>query len=310
MKNKFQYGGMAVIEGVMMRGPKISAVAVRKPDGSMEVAHEANSTLNQRCRVLKWPLVRGTYVLIESLVMGINMLNKSANMSMGEEEEELSAKDIFLTGSLAFIMAIVLFIALPTGIVNYTRQYLGGIWTQNLVEGIIRIMIFLAYVYGISRMDEIGRVFMYHGAEHKTIFTYEAGKELTVENAHPYSTLHPRCGTSFLLMVMVISILVFALLGQGNLFYRIWSRIVVLPIVAGLGYEFIKFSGRYYNEKWARVLMMPGLWLQKLTTREPDDSQLEVAITALKAVLENSGESGHSSAQADNLNGLESIPKV
>jgi uncharacterized protein YqhQ len=287
MGKKFNYGGMAVIEGVMMRGPECSAVAVRKPDGSVEVETEANSTLNQRYPFLRWPLVRGTYMLIDSLATGIRMLNKSANMSMGEEEEELSAQEMLVTGVIAFLLAILLFVALPTGIVHYTRQFLGGVVTQNLVEGIIRIGFFLAYVYAISRMQEIERVFMYHGAEHKTIFTYEAGEELTTANARAHSTLHPRCGTSFLLIVMVVSILVFALLGEGSIFYRIWSRIAVLPVVAGIGYEFIKFSGQYYHNRWARILITPGLWLQKITTREPDDSQLEVAITALKAVLES-----------------------
>jgi uncharacterized protein YqhQ len=219
------------------------------------------------------------------MVVGMRMLNKSANMSLDEEEEELSAGEIFITGLLAFVLAIVLFVALPTAIVHYTSQFLGGVLIQNIVEGIIRIFFFLAYVWAIGRMQEIDRVFMYHGAEHKSIFTYEAGEELTVENTSKYTTLHPRCGTSFILIVLIISILVFALLGEGNLFYRIWSRIAVLPIIAGLGYEFLKFSGKYYNNRWARILIAPGLYLQKLTTREPDDSQLEVAIAALKAVI-------------------------
>lgn len=290
MGKNFQYGGMAVIEGVMMRGPSISAVAVRKPDGTVEVESEVNSTFNQRYPMLKWPLVRGTYMLIESLAVGIRMLNKSANMSLGEEEEELSPREMFFTGLIALVLAILLFVALPTGIVHYTRQFLGGVFTQNLIEGIIRIFFFLGYVYAISRMEEIDRVFMYHGAEHKTIFTYEAGEELTVANARQHSTLHPRCGTSFLLIVMVVSILVFALLGEGSLWYRIGSRIAVLPVVAGLGYEFIKFSGKYYRNRWARYLIAPGLWLQKLTTREPDDSQLEVAIIALRNVLERASD--------------------
>jgi uncharacterized protein YqhQ len=286
MASNFQYGGMAVIEGVMMRGPHKTAVAVRKPDQTIEIVEEQGSDLAKKYPFLKWPLLRGSYVLIESMAIGIRMLNKSANLSLEEEEEELSSTEILLTGLFAFAMAIVLFVLLPTGIVHFTSKYLGGVFAQNIVEGLIRITFFLLYVYGISKMNEIDRVFMYHGAEHKSISAYEAGEELTVENARKYTTLHPRCGTSFLLIVMVISILVFAMLGEGNLFYRIWSRIVVFPVVAGLGYEFIKFSGKYYHEKWARLLITPGLWLQKLTTREPDDSQLEVALTALRAVLE------------------------
>lgn len=276
---------MAVIEGVMMRGPEKTALAVRKPDGSIEIEKEANNDLGKHYPFLKWPLIRGAFVLIESMVVGIKMLNKSANMSMDEEEEELSTGEILVTGLLAFVLAIVLFVALPTAIVHFTKQYMSGVMAQNIIEGIIRITFFLVYVYAISKMDEIERVFMYHGAEHKSILTYEAGQELTVENAHQFTTRHPRCGTSFLLIVMVISILVFAMLGEGSLFYRIWSRIAVFPVVAGLGYEFIRFSGKYYQHRWAQWLIAPGLWLQKLTTREPDDEQLEVAFAALREVL-------------------------
>jgi uncharacterized protein YqhQ len=213
------------------------------------------------------------------------MLNKSANMSLEEEAEELSNKEIFLTGLFAIVMAMALFVAFPTALVHLTKQFLGGVISQNIVEGLIRIAFFLIYVYAISKMKEIQRVFMYHGAEHKSILAYEAGEELTLANVRKYTTLHPRCGTSFLLVVMVISIMVFALLGEGTLFYRVWSRIAVFPIVAGLGYEFIKFSGKCYQSPWARFIIAPGLWLQKLTTREPDDGQLEVALAALREVL-------------------------
>ncbi len=285
MNKKVQYGGMAVIEGVMMRGPEKVAVAVRKTDGSIELQEEPVSDLPAHYSFLKWPFLRGTYVLIDSMVVGMRMLNKSANMALDEEEEELTTVEMVITGILAFALAILLFVILPTAIVHYTSRFLGGVLAQNIVEGIIRIIFFLAYVWAIGKMEDIDRVFMYHGAEHKSIFAQEAGEELTVENTSKYTTLHPRCGTSFILIVLIISILVFALLGEGTLFYRIWSRIAVLPIVAGLGYEFLKFSGKYYNNRWARFLIAPGLYLQKLTTREPDDSQLEVAIAALKAVI-------------------------
>lgn len=270
----------------MMRGPKNTALAVRKPDGTIAMEHEPVHQLNSRWSFLKWPFVRGTYVLIGSMAVGIRMLNKSANLSMAEEEEELSAAELAVTGLLAFGLAILLFVILPTAVVHFTQELIGGVVAQNLVEGVLRIAFFLLYVYAISRMDEIDRVFMYHGAEHKSIFTYEAGEELTVENARRHSTLHPRCGTSFLLIVMVVSILVFVLLGEGTLFYRIWSRLAVLPVIAGLGYEFIKFSGKYYRNGWAQILIAPGLWLQKLTTREPDDQQLEVALAALRTVVD------------------------
>lgn len=270
----------------MMRGPKNTALAVRKPDGTIAMEHEPVHQLNSRWSFLKWPFVRGTYVLIGSMAVGIRMLNKSANLSMAEEEEELSAAELAVTGLLAFGLAILLFVILPTAVVHFTQELIGGVVAQNLVEGVLRIAFFLLYVYAISRMDEIDQVFMYHGAEHKSIFTYEAGEELTVENARRHSTLHPRCGTSFLLIVMVVSILVFVLLGEGTLFYRIWSRLAVLPVIAGLGYEFIKFSGKYYRNGWAQILIAPGLWLQKLTTREPDDQQLEVALAALRTVVD------------------------
>lgn len=285
MEQKLSIGGMAVIEGVMMRGPKETSVAVRKADGSIEIEKEPVKELSKPWSFLKWPFIRGTYVLVDSMALGIRMLNKSANLSMAEDEEELSTTELIVTGLLAFGLAILLFVILPTAVVHFTQGFIGGIVAQNLVEGVLRITFFLLYVYAISRMEEIDRVFMYHGAEHKSIFTYEAGEDLTVENARKYTTLHPRCGTSFLLIVMVITILVFVMLGDGSLFYRIWSRLAVLPLVAGLGYEFLKFSGKYYHNGWARIIMAPGLWLQKLTTSEPDDQQLEVALEALKAVL-------------------------
>lgn len=285
MKKDVKYGGMAVIEGVMMRGPEEVAIAVRRMDGLIQLEKERLKDLPSYLSWLKWPFIRGTYMLMEAMVLGVKMLNKSANMSMDETEEMLSGGEIFLTTFTAFVLAILLFIILPAGMVHFVSPFLGGVWGQNVIEGIIRIIFFLLYVYFISRLDDIKRVFMYHGAEHKSISALEAGEELTVENARKYSTLHPRCGTSFLLIVMVVSILVFALLGEGSLFYRVWSRLAVLPVVAGLSYEFMRFSARYYDKKWAKFLIAPGLWLQKLTTREPDDDQLEVALTALKAVI-------------------------
>jgi len=290
MSDKVQYGGMAVIEGVMMRGPDKVALAVRRTDGSIVAEEEALSALPKGLAFLKWPFIRGTYVLINSMVIGVRMLNKSANLSLEEEEEQLTGAEIFFTTVLAFVLAIGLFMILPTAVVHFTKAWLGGIFLQNLVEGVFRIAFFLLYVYAISKMKEIERVFMYHGAEHKSIFTLEAGEELTVENARKYTTLHPRCGTSFLLIVMVISILVFALLGDGSLFYRVWTRLAVLPLVAGLSYEFLRWSGKYYTNGWARILIAPGLYLQKLTTREPDDDQLEVALASLRLVIPAQGE--------------------
>lgn len=281
----FQYGGQAVIEGVMMRGPRNIALAVRQSNGDIAVEKDEIAPITERYPGLKWPLIRGTFVLFDSLVVGMKALSRSANMALDEEEEELSFREICVTIVIAVVLAVVLFVLIPTGIVHLLRDLVGGVVLQNIIEGIIRIAVFLAYVAAISRIGEIDRVFMYHGAEHKVIHAYEKGGELTVENARQYSRLHPRCGTSFLLVVMVVSIFVFALLGDGSLAWKVGSRVAVLPVVAGLGYEFIKFSGRYGERVWARALIAPGLWLQALTTREPDDGQLEVAIRALQGVL-------------------------
>ncbi|MGE5454264.1 MAG: DUF1385 domain-containing protein [Methylocystaceae bacterium] len=281
------YGGQAVIEGVMMKGPSRVGLAVRKPDGTIALEQEKVQGWSNRYRFMTWPLIRGTFVLIESLVLGMKMLNKSANLAMAEEDEELSGTEMAITGIVAFLVAMALFVALPTVVVHYTRSFLGGVFLQNIVEGIIRITLLLAYIAVITRMDEIERVFMYHGAEHKVINAYEAGSEMTVEQIRKYSTLHPRCGTAFLLIVMVVSIFVFAMLGEGSIWWRVGSRIMCFPIVAGIGYEFIRFSGRYGNRPWARWLIAPGLWMQKLTTREPDDDQLAVALESLNLVLED-----------------------
>ncbi|NLW44014.1 MAG: DUF1385 domain-containing protein [Syntrophomonadaceae bacterium] len=283
MGSNFQYGGQAVIEGVMMRGPSSVAVAVRKPDGEIVVETQPQDPPWKRNRFLSLPFIRGTVVLIDSLIIGVRSLNRSAVLT--EEEEPLTDAEIFWTGVIAAVLAIVLFLVVPTGVVHYTRDIIGGVWAQNLVEGILRILIFLGYIIAISYIEDIKRVFMYHGAEHKVIHTLEAGYPLSVENARDQSILHPRCGTSFLLLVMILSIIVFAALGEGSLWWRVLSRLAVLPVVAGLGYELIKLTSRHADRPWAICLMTPGLWLQKLTTAEPDEAQMEVALEALKAVV-------------------------
>lgn len=285
----YNYGGQAVIEGVMMKGPHRVGLAVRRPDGTIALEQQTFGGLTTRYRFFNYPLIRGTFVLADSLVWGIRMLNRSASLA-ADEEEQLSAREMALSGLAAFVLAVLLFVVLPTGVVHYTKSFFGGVWLQNVVEGIIRIAVLLLYIVAIGRMAEIERVFMYHGAEHKVIHAYENGAELTVEGVRKFSTLHPRCGTAFLLIVMVVSIFVFAFLGEGGLLWRIFSRILCLPIVAGIGYEFIRFSGRYGDRAWARWMIAPGLWLQRLTTREPDDDQIKVAIAALSLVLEEDGE--------------------
>ena len=276
-------GGQAVIEGVMMRGPKLVATAVRTPAGEIEVRTEPVNSFSDRHPLFKKPLLRGVVSLIESLVLGIKSLSYSAQMA-GEEEEQLSDKELAGTIVFALCMAVVLFVAIPTGAARFFHTITEDPLFLNLMEGALRLGIFMAYIYGISRMKDIHRVFQYHGAEHKTIHCYEAGLPLTVANVQKFSTLHPRCGTAFLLIVMVVSIFVFAFLGWPDLWLRIASRVVLLPVVAGLSYEIIRYAGRTTNPVMKKAIL-PGLWLQKITTNPPEDDMVEVAIASLKAVL-------------------------
>ena len=282
MEVKPTIGGQAVIEGVMMRGPELVSTAVREPSGEISVKTEKVSSITQRYPILKKPMLRGVIALGESLILGLKSLSYSAQRA-GEEGEELSNREIMMTMMFSLGLAIVLFVIIPTAAAKYIHGAIEDPVWLNLAEGALRMLIFLAYVYGISRMKDIQRVFQYHGAEHKTIHAYEAGVELTVENVQKYSTLHPRCGTAFLLIVMVVSIIMFAFLGWPDLWIRILSRIVLLPVVAGISYEIIRFAGRSENS-FVKVAILPGLWLQKITTNQPDNDQVEVAIQALEAV--------------------------
>lgn len=314
-EKKITVGGQAVIEGVMMRGPELVATAVRTPAGRIEVEVKKVNSISDRFPILKKPMLRGCVSLFESLVMGIRSLGYSAQMA-GEEDEQLSDKELAGTILFAFAMAAVLFIAIPTGAAKLFHFITEDPVFLNLMEGVLRLVIFMAYIGAISQMKDIQRVFQYHGAEHKTIACFEAGEALTVENVMKHTRLHKRCGTSFLLIVMLVSIFVFAFLGWPDLWLRILSRIVLLPVVAGISYELIRLSANSDNcvLGWA---VKPGLWLQKLTTRQPDPDMIEVAIESVKAVLpadkipagsgeyikteaaEESGESG--SAAGDSL---------
>ncbi|MFA5383591.1 MAG: DUF1385 domain-containing protein [Eubacteriales bacterium] len=284
-----QYGGQAVIEGVMMRGTGSWAVAVRRPDQSIALDLNPVSSVTKKISILGWPFVRGTIVLFESLIIGLKALNYSAEQATGEEEE-IKGWEMGLTMLIAFALAILLFVVLPTGIAHYLVSGVKGNFLQNLIEGAIRFLVFILYVYGVGRLSDIRRVFQYHGAEHKVINTFEAGKELTVDNVLKHSTYHPRCGTSFLLIVLVMSIFLFSLLPGEEFLWRVLSRIVLLPVLAGLSYELLKFSAVYQNFFICRLFIGPGRWLQKLTTGEPDREQVEVAISALQAVLPKEGE--------------------
>ncbi|MGF0128151.1 DUF1385 domain-containing protein [Selenomonas bovis] len=280
---KLSVGGQAVIEGVMMRGPKDVATAVRDPNGRIQIETHPVSSIADRYPILKKPMLRGTVSLVESLVLGLRSLSYSAKMA-GDEDEQLTDKEMAGTIIFALVLASILFIAIPTGAAKFFHFITDDPVFLNLMEGFLRLAIFLAYIGGISRMKDIRRVFQYHGAEHKTIHCYEAGLPLTVANVQRFSRLHPRCGTNFLLIVMLVSIFVYAFLGWPSLIERIVSRILLLPVVAGISYELIRFAGRTTNPV-ALKLIQPGLWLQYLTTRPPQDDMVEVAIESLKAVL-------------------------
>ncbi len=284
MNKKPNVGGQAVIEGVMMRGKTHVAVAVRQPDGEISVDLRPVNSISDRYPILKKPFLRGVVSLVESLVMGMKALAYSAQVS-GDEDEKLDSKEMALTIAVSAGLAILLFIVIPT----WSMRFLTGITQDhmalNLAEGVLRMAIFLAYIAAISSMNDIQRVFQYHGAEHKTIYTYEAGLPLKVENVRPFSTLHPRCGTNFLMIVMLISMFIFTFLGWPSLLERIASRIILMPVIAGVSYELIRYAGAHTDNPLVRIAITPGLLLQKLTTRQPDDSQIEVAIASLKAVV-------------------------
>lgn len=285
LKRPFQYGGQAVIEGVMMRGPHHIAIAVRKTDNEIVLHDEPVGSYTQRFSFLKLPFIRGVVSLCESFTLGLRSLQFSANQALDAEEDgEISPWEMTLMVAFAIGVTIVFFVILPL----LLRNWLADKWHpfyQNLLEGGIRATVLVCYISAISFMKDVRRIFAYHGAEHKTIHTYEAKEELTVENVRGKSALHPRCGTSFLLFVVVVSAILFSFLGKQTIVMRFVSRIVLLPVVAGISYEIIKFSSRHQNFFLWRWMTVPGLWLQRLTTREPDDAQIEVAIASLNRVL-------------------------
>jgi uncharacterized protein YqhQ len=280
-------GGQAVLEGVMMRGVSTWAVAVRKPEGDVEVTSEPLVSWAKRHRALRLPVIRGVVALGESLKIGFRALAISANAQLAEDEEAepIGGLTWGLTIALSLVLAIGLFFVIPVGATSLIKDQLGSALLFWLVEGVLRTTIFIGYILLISRLPDLRRVFEYHGAEHKTISCYEAGDRLVPARAARYSRLHPRCGTSFLLIVMVLAIFVFAPIGLPAWYWLLASRILGIPLIAGLSYEVIKWAGRNRRKRWVRALMWPGLMLQYLTTREPDHDQLAVAIAALEAVL-------------------------
>ncbi|MDR0469089.1 MAG: DUF1385 domain-containing protein, partial [Peptococcaceae bacterium] len=290
-EEKFNYGGQAVIEGVMMRGQKSLAVAIRKSSGGIGVEGWPIEKSKHKPAFLSWPFVRGTVNLIDTFVMGVKILVYSANQSLddGEEEESLSNMEIAISVAAALGLGVVLFFLLPAFLAQVIRNWAPGRVVQNILEGAMRMGIFVVYIYVISKVKDIQRVYQYHGAEHKTIFTFEAGLPLELDHARGMSRLHPRCGTSFLLLVIVVSILFYSLLPPMSMAQRLLSRLILLPVIAGVAYELIRIAGRKMDNPLVAAFSWPGMQLQRLTTQEPDDSQLEVAIAALIKVLQDDG---------------------
>lgn len=305
-------GGQAIIEGIMMRGPEKIAIAVRKPDGEITIKEEPTKI---KGGIRKIPFVRGIFSFVDSMVIGIKALMFSANFyeddgtpkeeekeSVSEQKKESASESkkesnempmwvMALTVMTSLALSVGLFIALPNVIAGFLVPSGGAdtgshVVLYNVVESVVKIVLFLGYLFLVSRMKDIQRVFEYHGAEHKSIFCYEHGEELTVEHVKKYQRFHPRCGTSFLLFVVIISIVVFSVVGRfESKLVNVLVRIALLPVVAGISYEIIRFAGKHTEDKWISWLNQPGMWLQRLTTREPDDKQIEVAIEALKKVI-------------------------
>ncbi|MBO8126080.1 MAG: DUF1385 domain-containing protein [Firmicutes bacterium] len=284
-KDSPTYGGQAVIEGVMMKGRNHIATAVRRSAGDIIVESREITPWSKRFPILKYPILRGALALVEAMVVGIKALSFSASQFAEEEDVELSTKDMVLMILFAFSISILFFVVLPAYAIRYVEAHIQYNVFLNLVEGLIKVSIFLGYVAAIGLMPDIRRVFQYHGAEHKTIHAYEAGEELTVENVQKYSTLHPRCGTNFIFIVLLVSVFVFSFFGRPPFLERVLIHIAILPLVAGISYEVLKQAGKKEPLWIFRVLALPGLWLQKLSTRPPSDDQVEVAIRSLQEVL-------------------------
>ena len=287
MEKSFHYGGQAVIEGVMIRGKEGVAISVRQPNGELNIVKQPLASI-YKGRLREMPLVRGIIALVETLVLGTRALLHSAQVAAEEEGgEKIPTALLWGTVAISLALGVALFFMVPLFATRYLIDpYIDSALLSVVLEGLIRIGIFIAYLKLISLMPDIKRVFAYHGAEHKVVNAYEAGVPLEVESVKNYSTAHARCGTAFLFIVLIVAIFVFALVGQPTLWIRILSRIALIPVIAVISYEIMKFGAGHINNKIVRILLAPGLLLQAITTREPDDSQLEAAISALNEVIE------------------------
>lgn len=301
----FAVGGQAVIEGVMMRSPNFYTVSVRSPEGKIKTQQKKFVSVMKKCRVLNVPFVRGIVHLVESMVIGIRALNYSNSIFLGEEEEKKDEDGpikqvlmallafVYMVGTFAFALFLLKF--LPLWIAEQAAELwqvvADNYFLFNTIDGVTKIVIFLAYIIGISAMKDIRRVFQYHGAEHKSIWAYEQGLDLTVENARKQTRFHPRCGTSFIFIVILMSVLIYTLVPPADTFWmKLGQRLIVIPVIAGLSYEVLKLSAKWQKSVCVKAFAAPGLWLQKLTTREPDDDQLEIALHSLKESLKVEGE--------------------
>ncbi|MBW2562164.1 MAG: DUF1385 domain-containing protein [Deltaproteobacteria bacterium] len=285
MSKKYNYGGQAVIEGVMMRGQKAAVTAVRRPNGSVAMDIQMISAIYNGW-LRRTLFVRGIIVLIESMVLGIKSLIYSANTALEEEEDQLSSKSVWLMMAVALALAVGLFFLAPLFITRAINPMIPNSVVFHVIEGVVRLVFFIGYLWAISRMSDIQRVFTYHGAEHKTVNAHEANVPLEVSEIRAYSTAHTRCGTSFLFVVLILAIVIFAAIGRQELWIMIVTRIVLIPVIAGISYEITYWGSRYSHLKIVRAILTPGLWLQRLTTGEPEDDQLEIAIAALKKAIE------------------------
>jgi uncharacterized protein YqhQ len=285
MAKRFYYGGQAVIEGVMMRGQKTMVTAVRCPGGGLAMDTQPLGGIYSG-RLRRTPLIRGIIILIEVMVLGIKTLLYSANVSLEEEKAEISGWLVWLLVAASLGLAVALFFMAPLFLTNLLKPYITSSLVFSLIEGFIRAAIIVLYLGLIGLVPDIKRYFAYHGAEHKAVNAYEDGAPLEIEATRKYSTAHVRCGTSFLFVVLIIAIIVFALVGRPTLWLMVLSRVLLIPVIAALSYEVIYFSGRHTGNRLVRAILSPGLWLQSLTTREPDDAKLEVALAALRRVVE------------------------
>jgi uncharacterized protein YqhQ len=287
--SKPSIGGQAVIEGVMMRAPSKFVIAVRKSED--EIVLKKEEVKLDKNWFFKKPLIRGLIALYDALILGIRALNFSAYHSTGEGEEHVGKVAMFMSMATGIGLGLLLFIYLPLQVTELSKKFLPALEHSSLlyngVDGVVRVIFFVIYVWAISFMKDIKRVFQYHGAEHKAIYTYEEGLDLTVENARNMSRFHPRCGTSFLIILMVVCIMVFSLIpNDAHFLIKLGSRLFFIPVIAGVSYEILKFSGKFHKHPLMQILILPGLMVQKITTQEPDDTQLEVALISIRASLD------------------------